>query len=101
MEIVVEEAIHGFGSVLAGEIDKAVVDRTGLKGRYDFRLDLPPGALSFSVTVAPPNPDGTPADPKGTPFLNAVRDQLGLKLVSSKGLIRTLVIDHVEPPSAN
>jgi bla regulator protein blaR1 len=91
-------AIHNLGS-LTGEIDKPVVDQTGLKGRYDFRLDLPAGIMSFSV--APPNSDAPPADPKGTPFLNALREQLGLKLVSSKGPIRKLVIDHVEPPSAN
>jgi bla regulator protein blaR1 len=33
--------------------------------------------------------------------LQAVRNQLGLKLVLSKGPIRMLVIDHVEKPSAN
>ena len=92
------EAIHGFGS-LAGEIDKPVVDQTGLKGRYDFMLQLPAGTLSFSA--APPNPDAPLADPKGTPFLNALREQLGLKLVSSKGPIRKLVIDHAEAPSGN
>jgi len=48
--------------------------------------------------VAPPAP---PADPTGTPFLDALRKQLGLKLVSSKGPIRKLVIDHVEQLSGN
>jgi uncharacterized protein (TIGR03435 family) len=98
METIAEVTIHVYGS-LAGEVDRPVVDQTGLKGRYDLTLQLLPGTLSFSA--APPNPDGTPADPKGTPFLNALRDQLGLKLVSSKGPIRKLVMDHVEPPSAN
>jgi bla regulator protein BlaR1 len=92
------EAIYSFGS-LTGEVDKPVVDQTRLKGRYDFRLELPVGTFSFSL--APPNPDAPPADPKGTPFLNALREQLGLKLVSSKGSIRNLVIDHAEPPSGN
>ena len=91
-------AIHNLGS-LTGEIDKPVVDQTGLKGRYDFRLELPVGTFSFSLS--PPNPDAPPPDPKGTPFLNAMREQLGLKLVSSKGPIRKLVIDHAEPPSGN
>jgi uncharacterized protein (TIGR03435 family) len=93
-----EGAIYGLGS-LTGEVDKPVVDQTGLKGRYDFTLELPIGTISFSP--APPNPDTPPPDPKGTPFLNALREQLGLKLVSSKGPIRKLVIDHVEPPSGN
>ncbi len=98
MEIIAEEPIHGFGS-LVGEVDKPVIDQTGLKGRYDFLLKLPAGILSFSA--APPNPDGLPADPKGTPFLSALREQLGLKLVSSKGPIRRLVVDHAETPSGN
>jgi uncharacterized protein (TIGR03435 family) len=98
MATIAEEAIHNSGS-LAGEIDKPVIDQTGLKGGYDFTLELPAGTLSFFP--APPNPDAPPADPKGTPFLTALREQLGLKLVSSKGPIRKLVIDHVEPPSGN
>jgi bla regulator protein blaR1 len=93
-----EGAIYGMGS-LTGEVGKPVVDQTGLKGRYDFRLELPIGTFSFSP--APPNPDAPTADPKGTPFLNALREQLGLKLVPSKGPIRKLVIDHAEPPSGN
>lgn len=93
-----EGTIYGLGS-LTGEVDKPVIDKTGLKGSYDFTLELPVGTLSFSL--APPNPGAPPADPKGTPFLNALRQQLGLKLVASKGPIRKLVIDHVEPPSGN
>ena len=102
-------AIRNFGS-LTGEVDRPVVDQTGLKGRYDFRLDLLAGIMVFlnraireldGDSATPPNPGAGPADPKGTPFLNALREQLGLKLVSPKGPIRKLVIDHVEPPSAN
>jgi uncharacterized protein (TIGR03435 family) len=91
-------AIHNYGSLI-GEVDKPVVDQTGLKGWYDFRLQLPAGILRLSA--APPSPDALPADPTGTPFLDALREQLGLKLVSSKGSIRKLVVDHVEQPSAN
>ncbi len=85
--------IYGSG-VSMGEVDKPVVDQTGLQGRFDFIVALP--AWMISLFPKPPNPDDPP---KGTPFLNAVRDQLGLKLVSSKGAIRKLVIDHIERPS--
>jgi bla regulator protein blaR1 len=90
--------ISSYGS-LAGEVDKPVVDQTGLQGRFDFTLELPPGSLN--IFPRPPNPDDPPVDPKGPLFLKAVREQLGLKLVPSKGAIRTLVIDHVERPSQN
>ena len=34
-------------------------------------------------------------------IFTAVEEQLGLKLQSAKGPVETLVIDHVEMPSAN
>ena len=34
--------IYGLGS-LSGEVDKPVVDQTGLEGTYDYVLELPPG----------------------------------------------------------
>jgi uncharacterized protein (TIGR03435 family) len=92
------DGIYGYGSRI-GEVDKPVIDQTGLQGRFDFTLELPAGIIS--LFTAPPNPDDPVADPKGTPFLNAVREQLGLKLERSRGEIRTLIIDHVERPSQN
>jgi bla regulator protein blaR1 len=82
-----------------GELDKPVVDQTGLEGRFDFILQLPAGIIS--LFPKPPNPDSPLPDPKGTPVLNAVREQLGLKLVRSRGEMRTLIIDHIEKPSEN
>ena len=100
MEIIAEESVHGMGSMF-GEIDKPVIDRTGLQGRYDFTLELPPGLMHIVVRSAPPTPDTPLPDPTGTPLMNALRTQLGLKLVSTKGPIRKLVIDHIEQPSPN
>ena len=87
--------IYAYGSPL-GELDKPVVDRTGLQGRFDFILELPAGIIS--LIPKPPDPDDPP---KGTPLLNAVREQLGLKLERSRGEVRTLIIDHVERPADN
>ena len=95
--------INAYGST-AGELDKPVIDQTGLKGTFDFLLELPAGTISFfpkPPNANQPNADGAASEPKGTPFLNAVREQLGLKLVHSRGEIRTLVIDHVEKPTEN
>jgi bla regulator protein blaR1 len=73
---------------MAGEIDRPVIDRTGLDGTFDFVIKFKPGE--------PFNSDSTV-----TPFLDALREQLGLKLVASKGPVRKLVIDRVERPSEN
>jgi len=82
----------------AREVDKPVVDRTGLAGRVDFTVEYSPGTFS---RPDPSNPDKLPADPQGKSFLAAVREQLGLKLESTRGVVRLLVIDHVERPTVN
>ena len=90
--------IYGLGS-LSGEVDKPVVDQTGLEGRFDFIMELPAGTIS--LFPKPPNPDDPLPDPKGTPLLNALSKQLGLKLTPDKGMVQVLVVDHVERPSEN
>jgi bla regulator protein blaR1 len=77
-------------------LDKAVVDQTALKGRFDFILELPAGMISLGPR--PPNPDDAPPEPI---FRKALREQLGLKLVQSRGEVPMLIIDHVERPSEN
>jgi bla regulator protein BlaR1 len=92
-------AIYSYGT-MAGEVDRPVVDQTGLNGRFDFTVEYAPGEYDRRRHPAP-NPDAPPFDSQGAAFLTAVREQLGLKLVPSKGPIRMLVIDHVQRPSEN
>jgi len=78
---------------------RVVVDATGLHGQYDFTLNWTPydpndrGASSESVKA--PSPDSGPS------LFTALEEQLGLKLVSRKGPVQVLVIDHIERPSPN
>ena len=97
MELIASD-IYEYGS-RGGEVDKLVIDQTGLQGKFDFTLEL--HYPLFAFPLGPPKPADPAADPQGPRFLNAVREQLGLKLVPSKGVIRKLVIDHVERPSEN
>jgi uncharacterized protein (TIGR03435 family) len=90
--------IYSYGSLLR-ELDKPIVDRTGLRGMFDWVVELPAGMIS--LIPKPPSLDDPPGEPKGTPFLDAVHKQLGLKLERSRGEVRTLIIDHVERPSAD
>jgi uncharacterized protein (TIGR03435 family) len=77
-------------------LDRPVVDRTGLTGRYDFDLDWAPDESQFGgeVPVAP-------ADAQAPPFFKAIEDQIGLRLEATRGDVNSLVIDHAEPPTAN
>jgi uncharacterized protein (TIGR03435 family) len=85
---------------MAGEIDKPVVDRTGLSGTFDYTVEYSRGGPGPGGTrLSPPGDDTSP--PPETTFLQAVRQQLGLKLVPSRAPIRTIVIDHVERPTGN
>jgi uncharacterized protein (TIGR03435 family) len=93
-----------FYGAMAGEVDRRVVDKTGLSGKFDFTVEYAPGegdGFGRPRAPSPPNPDAQASAPLGATFLKAVREQLGLKLVPTKGPIRMLIIDHVEKPSEN
>jgi uncharacterized protein (TIGR03435 family) len=76
--------------MLQFNLDRPVVDQTGVKGRYDFRMQ-------WTVADAPPTTD-TDAPPG---LFTAIQEQIGLKLKPAKAPVDVLVIDHVEQPSAN
>ena len=71
-----------------------IVDKTGLPGKYDFRLEYagsvsPGGAFSSQLTDLPD-------------LFDALQRQLGLKLETTKAATDILVVDHVDKmPAAN
>jgi uncharacterized protein (TIGR03435 family) len=81
---------------LSPVVNRVVVDRTGLNGRFDLDLewtpdqlrdfkgsaDLPPGTL--------PQINGVPFDPGGPSVFTALQEQLGLKLESTRGPVKSL-----------
>jgi len=84
---------------LAGFVGQGrpVIDKTGLSGRFDFTMEWAPETSS-----APPSDGPTmPPERLGPTPLQALRDQLGLKLEAARGPVRILVIDRVERPSEN
>jgi uncharacterized protein (TIGR03435 family) len=78
-------------------IRRPVLDRTGLSGAFDFHIEFTP---SF---VPAPNPGApmvaNPAADSGPNLFTAFREQLGLKLESTRAPVDVLVIDHVEQPT--
>jgi uncharacterized protein (TIGR03435 family) len=76
-------------------IERTVVDRTRIAGRFDF-------TLAFVPPQPPLNRDGTAAvTDNGPSIFTALQEQLGLKLESTRGPVRVLVIDHLERPTPN
>lgn len=86
--------IDGVVNMLASAVHRTVIDKTGLKGKYDFTLEFAPDH------DGPPGADNAAADDAPSIFA-AVEEQLGLKLQPGKGPVDTLVIDHVEQPTEN
>jgi uncharacterized protein (TIGR03435 family) len=88
-----------FAAVLQhGPVDRPVVDKTTLTGRYDFDLDWAPNEDEFGgmMSTRPPL-----ADDSAKPDLFAAIQQLGLRLLSTRGPVETFVIDNSERPSDN
>jgi uncharacterized protein (TIGR03435 family) len=88
------------GVMQAAVMDRPVVDRTGLEGRYDFTIQWTPDESQFAgLGVRVPPPSGDPNAPPG--LFTAFQEQLGLKLESTRAPAEVLVIDRVERPSEN
>ena len=76
------------------DLDRPVVNQTGLTGLYDFWMELVPQSSAYL-------PFDTQPDPTGPTVLAALHEQLGLKLERTTGPVDVLVIDHIEEPSPN
>jgi uncharacterized protein (TIGR03435 family) len=74
-------------------VGRPVLDKTGLTGKYDIELQWTPERVQLQSPA--PSEESSPS------IFTALQEQLGLKLESAKGPMKTLVIDHVERPSEN
>ena len=79
-------------------LDRAVVDHTGLTGRYDFDLEFTPDDSQFGGQIKTESPDDAKRPPD---LLTAMQQQLGLRFDATRGTVSTMVIDHIEKPSDN
>src|SRR5262249_36623332 len=78
--------------MLARQFDRPVLDRTGLTGKYNFEFAWTPDTHPCS---------GSPDSSNAQSIFTAVEETLGLRLVSIKGPVDSLIIDHAERPSEN
>lgn len=92
LDLVASSMTSGPGS----EIDRPVVNETGLTGTYDV-------AIEFATDAGPSQSGaaGQQRDSGGSTYLEALRDQMGLRLEPKMGQVTFLVIDYIEEPPAN
>ena len=89
--------------VLSQLTGRPVIDKTGIKGFFDFKLQFSPEGLAGG----PPPPAGggpgltTGASDPAPSLFTALQEQLGLKLESTKGSVPVIVIDSVQRPTEN
>jgi uncharacterized protein (TIGR03435 family) len=94
-----DQTMEQFASMLTNQLGKPVTDLTGIKGTYDITLtcsaeslgmSLRAGAAGTADAAALPTADAEPA----ITLMEALQQQLGLKLEQKKGAVDVLVIDH-------
>lgn len=76
-------SMRSFANFLSEELDRPVIDKTGLAGSYDFTIDW---AADNAVAT----------NDAGPSIFTAVQEQLGLRLESAKGPVEIIVVDHAE-----
>jgi uncharacterized protein (TIGR03435 family) len=77
-------------------LGRSVIDKTGFTELFDLQLDFVP---DDSTPAMPPPPPGSVIP--GLSIAQALQQQLGLRLESTRGPVQLLVVDHAEQPSAN
>jgi uncharacterized protein (TIGR03435 family) len=92
MPILATEFVAGW----AGNSNRPVLDETGLSGTFDFSIEFVPDSSDTRGSASTFQPD-----PTGPAFLDALRDQLGVKLERKTGPVESIIVDHIEQPSDN
>ncbi|HEX4038617.1 MAG TPA: M56 family metallopeptidase [Acidobacteriaceae bacterium] len=82
--------------------DRVVVNKTGLRGNYDWRLQWTPEASAQqNFSGADGTSPSSGSDDSVPSLFTALQEQLGLRLESQKGSVETLVVESIDKPTAN
>ncbi|HEX3748418.1 MAG TPA: TIGR03435 family protein [Bryobacteraceae bacterium] len=88
-----------FANTVQHQLDRPLLDQTGLNGGFDFSLAYTwqrpgmSGAAAEALGISDLEP--------GQPIVASIREQLGLRVVPAQDRVEILVIAHAEKPSAN
>ena len=77
------------------DLSRQIIDRTGLKGKYDIQLEWTPDDSPEQDQEA----DNSKMPPPS--IFTALEEQLGLKLEATHALVPAIIVTHIEKPSAN
>lgn len=94
----------GLADALSTQVGSNILDRTGISGFYDIKLEWTPDESESPLFKGPPDGKAAAApapDAAGPSIFTAIQEQLGLKLESQKGPVEMFIIDHIEKASEN
>ena len=86
-------------TVLSGYLDRDVVDKTGLAGRFDIYLEWSHAATLKEIARDGSANAATAEEAGGESLFAAMEERLGLKLERDTGPVEVIVVDHAEKPS--
>ncbi|MFC5862908.1 TIGR03435 family protein [Acidicapsa dinghuensis] len=97
--------IENLAHALSLQLGATVIDKTGLTGKYDYKMTWVP---EQGMPMMPHGPGegsepggGATTRPTGPSLVAALQEQLGLKLESKKELVDVIVVDQINQPSPN
>ena len=73
--------MDAFAGALVSPVGRPIVNKTGIQGNYDIKLDYAPENATDSTLPS---------------IFTAIQEQLGLKLESEKVPVQMLIIDHID-----
>jgi uncharacterized protein (TIGR03435 family) len=84
-----DQTVDDLCDFLAVHFERVVLNQTGLSGTYNSGLGVPSSASD------------APEEEGDGPVIHALEDQLGLTLISKRAVVDTIVITHLDKPTAN
>ena len=104
-----QTTMEGLCNLLTSQLSRPIFDKTGLTGKYNFKLEFEPegamampamgsGGIASATQSGPPSerPASAPNMEPAPPIAAALQNQLGLKLESRKAPAEMLIIDKLE-----
>lgn len=91
------QTMGALANVLTMLLGRFVTDMTGLIGGFDADAQFSPEGLPG----VSPGPPGNQPQNDAPSLINALQEQLGLKLESTRGPVEVIVIERIERPSDN
>jgi uncharacterized protein (TIGR03435 family) len=88
---VVNQSMQEVAQGLSFFLDRPVVDRTGLSGKFDFEMEYEADRDNPSLGE----------QTRGPAMFTAFQEQAGLRLESTRAPVEVIVVDSIQRPSAN